>query len=107
MTIPSQRIQIISSTDSALSSPQRVQIVTDQQTGQKIQIVTSVDSSISSKHQFILTTPGGTGAGKVILATPESANAKQLIFATTENIVPGRIQVCAREQDIAFAKVYS
>ncbi|MEE6502058.1 hypothetical protein FKM82_004402 [Ascaphus truei] len=93
MTIPSQRIQIISSTDSALSSPQRVQIVTDQQTGQKIQIVTSVDSSISSKHQFILTTPGGTGAGKVILATPESANAKQLIFATTENIVPGRIQI--------------
>ncbi|CAH2312089.1 nuclear receptor subfamily 2 group C member 2 [Pelobates cultripes] len=91
MTSSSQRIQIIS-TDSAVSSPQRIQIVTDQQTGQKIQIVTTVDSSVSSKQQFILTSPDGSGAGKVILATPESPNAKQLFF-TTENIVPGRIQI--------------
>ncbi|KAM4722215.1 nuclear receptor subfamily 2 group C member 2 [Rhinophrynus dorsalis] len=91
MTSSSQRIQIIS-TDSAVSSPQRIQIVTDQQTGQKIQIVTSVDSSVSSKQQFILTSPDGSGTGKVILATPESPNAKQVIF-TTENIVPGRIQI--------------
>ncbi|XP_073431084.1 nuclear receptor subfamily 2 group C member 2 isoform X2 [Dendrobates tinctorius] len=67
-------------------------IVTDQQTGQKIQIVTSVDSSVSPKQQFILASPDGSGTGKVILATPDSANAKQLIF-TTENIVPGRIQI--------------
>ncbi|XP_056380912.1 nuclear receptor subfamily 2 group C member 2 isoform X1 [Hyla sarda] len=91
MTSSSQRIQIIS-TDSAVSTPQRIQIVTDQQTGQKIQIVTAVDSSASPKQQFILASPDGSGAGKVILATPESPNAKQLIF-TTENIVPGRIQI--------------
>ncbi|KAG9473133.1 nuclear receptor subfamily 2 group C member 2 [Eleutherodactylus coqui] len=91
MTSSSQRIQIIS-TDSTVSTPQRIQIVTDQQTGQKIQIVTAVDSTVSPKQQFILTSPDGSGAGKVILATPESPNTKQLIF-TTENIVPGRIQI--------------
>ncbi|XP_044157155.1 nuclear receptor subfamily 2 group C member 2 isoform X2 [Bufo gargarizans] len=91
MTSSSQRIQIIS-TDSAVPTPQRIQIVTDQQTGQKIQIVTAVDSSVSPKQQFILASPDGSGAGKVILATPESPNAKQLIF-TTENLVPGRIQI--------------
>lgn len=67
--------------------------MTDQQTGQKIQIVTAVDSAVSPKQQFILASPDGTGAGKVILATPETSNAKQLIFTTTDNIVPGRIQV--------------
>ncbi|KAM6121019.1 nuclear receptor subfamily 2 group C member 2 isoform 3-T3 [Pterocles gutturalis] len=92
MTSPSQRIQIIS-TDSSVASPQRIQIVTDQQTGQKIQIVTTVDSAVSPKQQFILASPDGTGAGKVILATPETPNAKQLIFTTTDNIVPGRIQI--------------
>ncbi|XP_044878628.1 nuclear receptor subfamily 2 group C member 2 isoform X1 [Mauremys mutica] len=92
MTSPSQRIQIIS-TDSSVASPQRIQIVTDQQTGQKIQIVTAVDSSVSPKQQFILTSPDGTGTGKVILAAPETSNAKQLIFTTTDNIVPGRIQI--------------
>ncbi|KAM6473536.1 nuclear receptor subfamily 2 group C member 2 isoform 5-T8 [Liasis olivaceus] len=92
MTSPSQRIQIIS-TDSTVSSPQRIQIVTDQQTGQKIQIVTAVDSSVSPKQQFILASPDGTGTGKVILAAPEASNTKQLIFTTTDNIVPGRIQI--------------
>nr|XP_056711976.1 nuclear receptor subfamily 2 group C member 2 isoform X1 [Euleptes europaea] len=92
MTSPSQRIQIIS-TDSSVASPQRIQIVTDQQTGQKIQIVTAVDSSVSPKQQFILASPDGTGTGKVILAAPEASNAKQLIFTTTDNIVPGRIQI--------------
>ncbi|XP_078517830.1 nuclear receptor subfamily 2 group C member 2 [Lissotriton helveticus] len=93
MNSPSQRIQIIS-TESSVTSPQRIQIVTDQQTGQKIQIVTAVDSSGSSKQQqFILTSPDGTGTGKVILTSPDTANAKQLIFATTDNIVPSRIQI--------------
>uniref|UniRef100_I3M5R7 Nuclear receptor subfamily 2 group C member 2 n=1 Tax=Ictidomys tridecemlineatus TaxID=43179 RepID=I3M5R7_ICTTR len=91
MTSPSPRIQIIS-TDSAVASPQRIQIVTDQQTGQKIQIVTAVDASGSSKQQFILTSPDGAGAGKVILASPETSSAKQLIFTTADNLVPGRIQ---------------
>ncbi|KAE8612160.1 hypothetical protein XENTR_v10012746 [Xenopus tropicalis] len=66
MTSSSQRIQIISA-DSAVSSPQRIQ-------------------------QFILTSPDGSGTGKVILATPESTSTKQVIF-TAENIVPGRIQI--------------
>ncbi|XP_015350541.1 nuclear receptor subfamily 2 group C member 2 isoform X1 [Marmota marmota marmota] len=92
MTSPSPRIQIIS-TDSAVASPQRIQIVTDQQTGQKIQIVTAVDASGSSKQQFILTSPDGAGAGKVILASPETSSAKQLIFTTSDNLVPGRIQI--------------
>ncbi|XP_032554661.1 nuclear receptor subfamily 2 group C member 2 isoform X3 [Chiroxiphia lanceolata] len=92
MTSPSQRIQIIS-TDSSVASQQRIQIVTDQQTGQKIQIVTAVDSAVSPKQQFILASPDGSGAGKVILAAPETSNAKQLIFTTTDNIVPGRIQI--------------
>ncbi|KAG8435892.1 hypothetical protein GDO86_007112 [Hymenochirus boettgeri] len=65
MTNSSQRFQIISA-DSGVSSPQRI--------------------------QFILTSPDGSGTGKVILATPESPNAKQVIFAA-ENLVPGRIQI--------------
>ncbi|XP_060036623.1 nuclear receptor subfamily 2 group C member 2 isoform X2 [Erinaceus europaeus] len=92
MTSPSPRIQIIS-TDSAVASPQRIQIVTDQQTGQKIQIVTAVDTSGSPKQQFILTSPDGAGAGKVILAPPEASSAKQLIFTTADSLVPGRIQI--------------
>ncbi|XP_061114505.1 nuclear receptor subfamily 2 group C member 2 isoform X2 [Conger conger] len=87
-----QRIQIIS-TDSAVSTPQRIQIVTDQQTGQKIQIVTAVDPSSTSKQQFILAAPDGSSAGKVILASPETQNAKQLIFTTSDSLVPGRIQI--------------
>ncbi|KAJ8786275.1 hypothetical protein J1605_006495 [Eschrichtius robustus] len=92
MTSPSPRIQIIS-TDSSVASPQRIQIVTDQQTGQKIQIVTAVDASGSPKQQFILTSPDGAGTGKVILASPETSSAKQLIFTTSDNLVPGRIQI--------------
>lgn len=70
-----------------------LQIVTDQQTGQKIQIVTAVDASGSSKQQFLLTSPDGAGPGKVILASPETPSAKQLIFTTSDSLVPGRIQV--------------
>ncbi|XP_041941852.1 nuclear receptor subfamily 2 group C member 2 [Alosa alosa] len=89
-----QRIQIIS-TDSIVSTPQRIQIVTDQQTGQKIQIVTTVDPTCNPKQQFILASPDGTGASKVILASPESQNAKQLIFTTADSLMPGRIQIVA------------
>ncbi|KAK7135242.1 hypothetical protein R3I94_014028 [Phoxinus phoxinus] len=74
-----QRIQIIS-TDPSITTPQRIQIVTDQQTGQKIQIVTALDSNTVPKQQFILA------------SSPESASAKQLIFATADSLVPGRIQ---------------
>ncbi|XP_069499523.1 nuclear receptor subfamily 2 group C member 2 isoform X3 [Ambystoma mexicanum] len=67
MNSPSQHIQIIS-TESSAATPQRIQ-------------------------QFILTSPEGTGTGKVILASQDTPNAKQLIFATTDNIVPSRIQI--------------
>nr|XP_023675129.1 nuclear receptor subfamily 2 group C member 2 isoform X2 [Paramormyrops kingsleyae] len=87
-----QRIQIISA-DSAVSTAQHIQIVTDQQTGQKIQIVTAVDPSSTSKQQFILAAPDGSSASKVILASPETQNTKQLIFTTADSIMPGRIQI--------------
>uniref|UniRef100_H3AIE2 Nuclear receptor subfamily 2 group C member 2 n=1 Tax=Latimeria chalumnae TaxID=7897 RepID=H3AIE2_LATCH len=92
MTSTPKRIQIIS-TDSTVSSPQNIQIVTGQQTSQKIQIVTTVDPSASSKQQqFILASPDGAGAGKVILSSPETSSTKQLFFTTADSLVPGRIQ---------------
>uniref|UniRef100_A0AAR2IPI4 Nuclear receptor subfamily 2, group C, member 2 n=1 Tax=Pygocentrus nattereri TaxID=42514 RepID=A0AAR2IPI4_PYGNA len=91
MNASPQRIQIIS-TDPSVTTPQRIQIVTDQQTGQKIQIVTAVDPASVPKQQFILAAHDGTAAGKVILASPDSPNTKQLIFTTADSLVPGRIQ---------------
>lgn len=86
-----QRFQVIS-TEPA-TTPQRIQIVTDQQTGQKIQIVTAMNPSSVPKQQFILTTADSSGAGKVILASPDSHNTKQLIFTAADNLMPGRIQI--------------
>ncbi|XP_072438917.1 nuclear receptor subfamily 2 group C member 2-like isoform X4 [Chiloscyllium punctatum] len=99
-----QKIQIIS-TDSPVSSPQRIQIVTDEQTGQKIQIVTALDTAVASK-QFILASPEGRGEakvileegdspvqGKLVLTTPESSSSKQLILTTTDGTVPQRFQI--------------
>ncbi|XP_029858564.1 nuclear receptor subfamily 2 group C member 1 isoform X1 [Aquila chrysaetos chrysaetos] len=89
-----QRIQIVPA-DSGLSLPQRIQIVTDQQTGQKIQIVTALDQSSAGK-QFILTNHDGSTPskvilarqdstpGKVILATPDAAGVNQLFFASPD-----------------------
>ncbi|XP_041265737.1 nuclear receptor subfamily 2 group C member 1 isoform X4 [Onychostruthus taczanowskii] len=89
-----QRIQIVPA-DSGLSLSQRIQIVTDQQTGQKIQIVTSLDQSSAGK-QFILTNHDGSTPskvilarqdstpGKVILATPDAAGVNQLFFASPD-----------------------
>ncbi|XP_037243599.1 nuclear receptor subfamily 2 group C member 1 isoform X2 [Falco biarmicus] len=89
-----QRIQIFPA-DSGLSLPQRIQIVTDQQTGQKIQIVTALDQSSAGK-QFILTNHDGSTPskvilarqdstpGKVILATPDAAGVNQLFFASPD-----------------------
>ncbi|XP_034551430.1 nuclear receptor subfamily 2 group C member 2 isoform X2 [Notolabrus celidotus] len=86
-----QRFQIISTEPT--TTPQRIQIVTDQQTGQKIQIVTAIKPSSAPKQQFILTTADSSGAGKVILASPDSHNAKQLIFTAADSLMPGRIQI--------------
>ncbi|KAM9785407.1 nuclear receptor subfamily 2 group C member 2 [Neosynchiropus ocellatus] len=86
-----QRFQVIS-TD-GVATPQQIQIVTDQQTGQKIQIVTAMSPSSAPKQQFILTTANGSGGGKVILASPDSHNTKQLIFTSADSLIPGRIQI--------------
>ncbi|KAF4070620.1 hypothetical protein AMELA_G00287550 [Ameiurus melas] len=113
MSASPQRIQIFS-TDSSITTPQRIQnqlqstaryaarignltsiedlIVTDQQTGQKIQIVTAVDPVSVPKQQFILAAHDGTPTGKVILASPNNPSTKQLIFTTADSLVPGRIQ---------------
>uniref|UniRef100_A0A8C2A560 Nuclear receptor subfamily 2, group C, member 2 n=1 Tax=Cyprinus carpio TaxID=7962 RepID=A0A8C2A560_CYPCA len=85
MSSSPQHIQIIS-TDPSATTPQRIQIVTEQQTGQKIQIVTALDSTVP-KQQFILAAPDGSSAGKVLLASPEGTSAKQLIFATADSLV--------------------
>ncbi|XP_068585740.1 nuclear receptor subfamily 2 group C member 2 isoform X3 [Cebidichthys violaceus] len=86
-----QRFQVVSTEPAA--TPQRIQIVTDQQTGQKIQIVTAMKPSSAPKQQFILTTADSSGGGKVLLASPDSHNTKQLIFTAADSLMPGRIQI--------------
>ncbi|XP_068453982.1 nuclear receptor subfamily 2 group C member 2 isoform X2 [Clinocottus analis] len=86
-----QRFQVIPT--EAAATPQQIQIVTDQQTGQKIQIVTAMKPSGAPKQQFILTTADSSGASKVILASPDSHNTKQLIFTAADSLMPGRIQI--------------
>lgn len=86
-----QAAEVISSDPS--TTPPRLQILTDQQTGQKIQIVTAMNPSSTPKQQFIFTAADSSGAGKVILASPDSHNAKQLIFTAADSLMPGRIQI--------------
>ncbi|KAJ4934391.1 hypothetical protein JOQ06_007187 [Pogonophryne albipinna] len=86
-----QRFQVLS-TEPA-TALQRIQIVTDQQTGQKIQILTAMKPSSAPKQQFILTTADSSGAGKVILASPDGHSTKQLIFTAADSLMPGRIQI--------------
>ncbi|XP_062989838.1 nuclear receptor subfamily 2 group C member 1 isoform X2 [Elgaria multicarinata webbii] len=97
-----QRIQIVPA-DTSLSLPQRIQIVTDQQTGQKIQIVTALDQTAAGK-QFILTNHDSSTPSKVILArqdatqgkvfltTPDAAGVNQLFF-TSPDISAQHIQI--------------
>ncbi|XP_014870579.1 nuclear receptor subfamily 2 group C member 2 isoform X4 [Poecilia latipinna] len=86
-----QRFRVISAEPA--TTPQQIQIVTDQQTCQKIQIVTAMNPSSASKQQFILTTADSSGASKVILASPETHNSKQVIFTAADSLMPGRIQI--------------
>uniref|UniRef100_A0A672H5Z8 Nuclear receptor subfamily 2, group C, member 1 n=1 Tax=Salarias fasciatus TaxID=181472 RepID=A0A672H5Z8_SALFA len=90
-----QRIQLVSA-DNSMALGHRIQIVTDQQTGQKIQIVTALEPSSPGKQQFILAnadySPGGKvilakqegSPNKVILAAPDGAGVNQLLFASPE-----------------------
>ncbi|KAM3833452.1 nuclear receptor subfamily 2 group C member 1 isoform 2-T3 [Vipera latastei] len=82
-----QRIQIVPA-DAGLSLPQRIQIVTDQQTGQKIQIVTALDQTTTSK-QFILTNHDGSTPSKVILARQDATPGK--VFLTTPDAAGGQL----------------
>ncbi|XP_058046022.1 nuclear receptor subfamily 2 group C member 1 isoform X6 [Ahaetulla prasina] len=82
-----QRIQIVPA-DAGLSLPQRIQIVTDQQTGQKIQIVTALDQTATSK-QFILTNHDGSAPSKVILARQDATPGK--VFLTTPDAAGGQL----------------
>uniref|UniRef100_A0A7N8XUP7 Nuclear receptor subfamily 2 group C member 1 n=1 Tax=Mastacembelus armatus TaxID=205130 RepID=A0A7N8XUP7_9TELE len=90
-----QRIQLVSA-DNNMALGHRIQIVTDQQTGQKIQIVTALESSSPGKQQFILAnadySPGGKvilanqegSPNKVILTAPDGSGVNQLLFASPE-----------------------
>ncbi|KAL4624941.1 nuclear receptor subfamily 2 group C member 1 [Arapaima gigas] len=90
-----QRIQLVSA-DGGVALGHRIQIVTDQQTGQKIQIVTAFDQAAAGKQQFILANTDYPAAGKVILAkqeqtpgkvilaTPDSTGVNQLVFTSPD-----------------------
>ncbi|KAG8439588.1 hypothetical protein GDO86_005686 [Hymenochirus boettgeri] len=102
-----QRIQLVPP-ESNIPVSQRIQFVTDQQTGQKIQIVTALDQSGASK-QFILTNNDGSPSSKVILArqdssqgkvylsTPDAAGVNQL-FLSTPDVSAQHIQILSDAQ---------
>ncbi|XP_047242403.1 nuclear receptor subfamily 2 group C member 1 [Girardinichthys multiradiatus] len=90
-----RKIQLVSA-DNSMALGHRIQIVTDQQTGQKIQFVTALEPSSTGKQQFILTnadySPGGKvilakqegSPNKVILASSDGSGVNQLLFAAPE-----------------------
>uniref|UniRef100_A0A8C5CFN0 Nuclear receptor subfamily 2, group C, member 1 n=1 Tax=Gadus morhua TaxID=8049 RepID=A0A8C5CFN0_GADMO len=77
-----QRIQLVSA-DSGMQLGHRIQIVTDQQTGQKIQIVTALEQSSPGKQQYILANADYSSGGKVILAKQEGS-PNRVIFSGNE-----------------------
>uniref|UniRef100_A0AAY5L6G3 Nuclear receptor subfamily 2, group C, member 1 n=1 Tax=Esox lucius TaxID=8010 RepID=A0AAY5L6G3_ESOLU len=79
---PTQRIQLVSADGGMLGH--RIQIVTDQSTGQKIQIVTSLEQGSGGKQQFILANADYSTAGKVILAKQEASSPGKVILAAPD-----------------------
>ncbi|XP_029697216.1 nuclear receptor subfamily 2 group C member 1 isoform X2 [Takifugu rubripes] len=73
-----QRIQLVSA--------DRIQIVTDQQTGQKIQIVTALQPSSPGKQQFILTNADYSPGGKIQFVT-EGSDQSGLVKPVVEYCV--------------------
>uniref|UniRef100_A0A8C5GKS6 Nuclear receptor subfamily 2 group C member 1-like n=1 Tax=Gouania willdenowi TaxID=441366 RepID=A0A8C5GKS6_GOUWI len=73
-----KRIQLVSA-DNNMALGHRIQIVTDQQTGQKIQIVTALESSSPRKQQFILANADYSSGGKVIVAKQEGSPNKVIL----------------------------
>ncbi|KAJ3596656.1 hypothetical protein NHX12_003060 [Muraenolepis orangiensis] len=82
-----QRIQLVSA-DSGMALGHRIQIVTDQQTGQKIQIVTALEPSSPGKQQYILANADYSPGGKLILAKQESSPHK---------IIPNKVILSGHE----------
>ncbi|XP_041965067.1 nuclear receptor subfamily 2 group C member 1-like [Alosa sapidissima] len=77
------QIHLVSGEGSAVGLGHRIQIVTDQQTGQKLQIVTALEQLSAGKQQFILANADYGTAGKVILTKQESPQGK-VILATPD-----------------------
>uniref|UniRef100_A0A3Q1IUJ3 Nuclear receptor subfamily 2, group C, member 1 n=1 Tax=Anabas testudineus TaxID=64144 RepID=A0A3Q1IUJ3_ANATE len=109
-----QRIQLVPA-DNNMALGHRIQIVTDQQTGQKIQIVTALEPSSPGKQQFILAntdySPGGKviltkqegSPNKVILAAPDGSGVNQLLFASPE-LAGQQIQFVTESSDQSIVK---
>ncbi|XP_056273021.1 nuclear receptor subfamily 2 group C member 1 isoform X2 [Pseudoliparis swirei] len=109
-----QRIQLVSA-ESNMALGHRIQIVTDQQTGQKIQIVTALEPSSTGKQQYILAnadySPGGKvilakqegSPHKVILTTPDCSGVNQLLFAS-HDLAGQQIQFVTEGSDQSFVK---
>lgn len=108
-----QRIQLVSA-DGNVALGHRIQIVTDQQTGQKIQIVTALEPSSPGKQQFILANADYSSAGKVILkqegspnkvilAAPDSSGVNQLLF-TSPDLAGQQIQFVTDGSDQSLIK---
>ncbi|XP_063303165.1 nuclear receptor subfamily 2 group C member 1 [Pelobates fuscus] len=101
-----QRIQLVPS-ESSVSIPQRIQFVTDQQTGQKIQIVTALDQSGASKQYIVTNNDSSSGKvilarqdssqGKVYLSTPDAAGVNQLFFSSPD-VSAQHIQILSDSQ---------
>ncbi|XP_055789229.1 nuclear receptor subfamily 2 group C member 1-A-like isoform X2 [Salvelinus fontinalis] len=109
-----QRIQLVSADGGMMGH--RIQIVTDQATGQKIQIVTALEQGSGGKQQFILanadySTPGkvilakqeASSPGKMILAAPDGSGVNQLLFASPD-LSGQQIQFVTEGSDQALAK---
>ncbi|KAF7661692.1 hypothetical protein LDENG_00255910 [Lucifuga dentata] len=109
-----QRIQLVSA-DSSMALGHRIQIVTDQQTGQKIQIVTALEPSSPGKQQFILANADYSTGGKVIVtkqegspnkvivAAPDGSGVNQLLFASPE-LAGQQIQFVTEGSDPSVVK---
>uniref|UniRef100_A0A3Q2QF93 Nuclear receptor subfamily 2, group C, member 1 n=1 Tax=Fundulus heteroclitus TaxID=8078 RepID=A0A3Q2QF93_FUNHE len=108
------KIQFVSA-DNSMALGHRIQIVTDQQTGQKIQIVTALEPSSPGKQQFILANADYSTGGKVILAkqqgspnkvilaSSDGSGVNQLLFASPE-LAGQQIQFVTEGSDQSIVK---
>ncbi|XP_045083032.1 nuclear receptor subfamily 2 group C member 1 isoform X5 [Coregonus clupeaformis] len=72
-----QRIQLVSADGGMMGH--RIQIVTDQSTGQKIQIVTALEQGSGGKQQFILANADYSTPGKFVTDGSDQALAKPVV----------------------------